>query len=52
MPPCEGGNDCYHECEEAEADVGHMVYMERCEQNEGQEMRGTACLNSTNGCTQ
>lgn len=26
MPPCEGDNDCYHECEEAEADGGHILW--------------------------
>lgn len=25
MSPCEGDNDCYHECEEAEADGGHTL---------------------------
>lgn len=46
MSPCEGDNDCYHECEEAEADSGHIL---QCHANkEGQEKRRTACLNSTN----
>lgn len=36
MPPCEGDNDCYHECEEAEADGGHIL---QSRANKGRERR-------------
>lgn len=36
MPPCEGDNDCYHECGEAEADGGHIL---RSDANEGRDGR-------------
>lgn len=36
MPPCEGDNDCYHECGEAEADGGHILWSDA---NEGRDGR-------------
>lgn len=45
MPPCEGDNDCYHECEEAKADGGHILQSDRNMRRYRRE--GAACLNST-----
>lgn len=29
MPPCEGDNNCYHDCEEAEADGGNILQTDK-----------------------
>ncbi len=36
MPLCEGDNDCYHECEVAEADGGHIL---QCDVIKGRDGR-------------
>lgn len=36
MPPCERDNNCYHECEEAEADGGIVFQTDAKKKEEGQ----------------